>query len=55
MQAKAFAASWSIEIELGGRDGVSEWYARPILCVADINKGFELMHAGQSIRSVVIY
>jgi S-(hydroxymethyl)glutathione dehydrogenase / alcohol dehydrogenase len=23
--------------------------------LADINRGFELMHAGQSIRSVVIY
>jgi S-(hydroxymethyl)glutathione dehydrogenase/alcohol dehydrogenase len=25
------------------------------LKLEDINKGFELMHAGESIRSVVIY
>jgi S-(hydroxymethyl)glutathione dehydrogenase/alcohol dehydrogenase len=23
--------------------------------LADINKGFDLMHAGESIRSVVVY
>jgi S-(hydroxymethyl)glutathione dehydrogenase/alcohol dehydrogenase len=26
-----------------------------ILPLADINKGFDLMHAGESIRSVVVY
>jgi S-(hydroxymethyl)glutathione dehydrogenase/alcohol dehydrogenase len=25
------------------------------LALADINKGFDLMHAGKSIRSVVVY
>ncbi len=25
------------------------------LALDDINKGFELMHAGESIRSVVVY
>jgi len=25
------------------------------LSLEDINKGFELMHAGQSIRAVVVY
>jgi S-(hydroxymethyl)glutathione dehydrogenase/alcohol dehydrogenase len=26
-----------------------------VLSLEDINKGFDLMHAGESIRSVVIY
>ena len=26
-----------------------------VLTLDDINKGFELMHAGESIRSVVLY
>ncbi len=27
----------------------------PCLSLDDINKGFDLMHAGESIRSVVVY
>jgi S-(hydroxymethyl)glutathione dehydrogenase/alcohol dehydrogenase len=26
-----------------------------VLSLEDINKGFDLMHAGESIRSVVVY
>ena len=36
-------------------DWPAEWVGKLEMKLEDINKGFDLMHSGESIRSVVVY